>query len=148
MVIQNDPRNSLQLQVPNTSGIEPTYESFQNKQNSTFSQDATTQYPSYRVSQSHHASSQPVSQPLEPLDARRVNKMQIPNNPRIASNLPSSVPKSDKDNSTIGAASKPAYIGVSVQMPNEKVLTHDTADSMLKVWLSCYVLLPHFVQLV
>ncbi|XP_073017293.1 SAC3 family protein A [Primulina eburnea] len=132
LIIQNDPRNSFQLQVPNTLGIVPTYESFQNKQNSTFSQDATTQYPSYEVSQSHHVSSQPVSQPLESLDARRVNKMQIPNNPRIASNLPSSVPKADKDNSTISAAAKPAYIGVSVQKPNEKVLTHDAADSMLK----------------
>ncbi|KZV26113.1 leukocyte receptor cluster member 8 [Dorcoceras hygrometricum] len=127
-VIQNDPRNSLQMQVPNISGTVPTYESFQNKQNSTFSQDATTLYTSYQV----HASSQPASQPLESLDARRVNKMQIPNNPRIASNLPLSVPKADKDNSMIGATAKPAYIGVSVQKPNEKVLTHDASDSMLK----------------
>ncbi|XP_073146315.1 SAC3 family protein A [Henckelia pumila] len=132
LFIQNDPRNSLQLQVPNTSGIVPMYESSQNKQNPAFSQDATGQYVPYQVSQSHHASSQPVSQPLEPLDARRVNKMQIPNNPRIASNVPSSVPKSDKDNSAIGSAAKPAYIGVSLQKPNEKVLAHDTADSMLK----------------
>ncbi|XP_073272897.1 SAC3 family protein A-like isoform X2 [Primulina huaijiensis] len=132
LVIQNYPRNSLQLQVPNTSGIVSTYESYQNKQNPAFSQDATAQYLFYQFSQSHHTSSQLVSQPLEPLEARSVNKIQIPNNPRISSNLPSSLPKSDKDDSTIGTAAKPAYIGVSVQMPNEKVLTHDAADSMLK----------------
>ncbi|XP_075502698.1 SAC3 family protein A-like isoform X4 [Primulina tabacum] len=132
LVIQNYPRNSLQPQVPNTSGIVYTYDSYQNKQNPAFSKDATTQYLSYQFSQSHHTSSQLVSQPLEPLDARRVNKIQIPNNPRISSNLPLSVPKSDKDDSTIGTAAKPDYIGVSVQLPNEKVLTDDAADSMLK----------------
>uniref|UniRef100_A0A6N2NCM0 PCI domain-containing protein n=1 Tax=Salix viminalis TaxID=40686 RepID=A0A6N2NCM0_SALVM len=66
------------------------------------------------------------------LDTRRVNMMQIPTNPRIASNLALGLSKTDKDGSTTDAAVKPAYISVSMPKPNNKVLSNDTTISMLK----------------
>ncbi|KAI3470683.1 hypothetical protein Pfo_027346 [Paulownia fortunei] len=138
---QNDLPNSVQPHAQKPPEVMPAYESFQNQQNSTFSQGSTALYPaSYQVSQSHHQSSyQTVSQPPEPLDSRKASKLQIPTNPRIASNLPLSLSKTDKDNSKTdkdnsmtSTAAKPAYISIPMQKPNEKVTSHEEADSMLK----------------
>lgn len=62
--------------------------------------------------------------------------MQIPTNPRIASGLALGVAKSDKENSTVNAAPKPAYVGVSVPKHSSKSSQEDT-DSMIKVIMLC-----------
>ena len=64
--------------------------------------------------------------------------MQIPTNPRIASNLALGLSKTDKDGSMTNAAAKPAYISVSMPKPNNEVLSNDTTISMLKVILVSY----------
>jgi hypothetical protein len=66
--------------------------------------------------------------------------MQIPTNPRIASNLALGLSKTDKDGPTNSAAAKPAYISVSMPKPNDKVLSIDATNSMLKVILVSYQL--------
>ncbi|OAY83563.1 hypothetical protein ACMD2_00276 [Ananas comosus] len=82
----------------------------QNQQNLLYSQPLTAHVP-------------PANQALPPqhtvatLDTHRVSKMQIPTNPRIASGLALGVAKSDKENSTVNAAPKPAYVGVSGAFP-------------------------------
>lgn len=72
------------------------------------------------------------SQPPNPVDVQRVNKLQIPTNPRIAPNLAFGLAKSGKDTSTSSVMAKPAYVSVSVPKPNEKVLSGDDSDSSLK----------------
>ncbi|KAK6145309.1 hypothetical protein DH2020_022129 [Rehmannia glutinosa] len=130
---QHDPPNAVQPHAQKPQDVIPAYESSQNQQSSTFSQGSTALYPaSYQVSQSHPSSFQAVSQPCEPLDSRKASKLQIPTNPRIASNLPSSQSKIDKDGSMTSAAAKPAYISVPMQKPNAKVIPHEEADPMLK----------------
>ncbi|KAL6977278.1 hypothetical protein U1Q18_026075 [Sarracenia purpurea var. burkii] len=120
-----------QFQKPLDSN--PTYQSFQDQQQSTRPQGSSAQYPStYQVHQSHPPSLQTVPQIVPPLDSRRVSKLQIPTNPRIASNLALGLPKTNKDSSTPSAAAKPAYISVSLQTSNDKGLSHDAADSILK----------------
>lgn len=66
-------------------------------------------------------------------DTRQVSKLQIPTNPRIASNLAFGQPKTEKDTSTTSAAPKPAYISVSLPKPTEKVSSDDAANSILTV---------------
>ncbi|XP_010554566.1 PREDICTED: SAC3 family protein A-like isoform X2 [Tarenaya hassleriana] len=61
--------------------------------------------------------------PASSLDTRRVSNLQIPTNPRIASNLPLGFTKTDKDSSAVGAAKKPAYVTVSMPKPKD----HTTA---------------------
>ncbi|KAL2526125.1 SAC3/GANP/Nin1/mts3/eIF-3 p25 family [Abeliophyllum distichum] len=123
---QDNYSNSQPPHVQNSLDANPTYGSFQTQQQSTFSHGSSMLYPaSHPVSQS---SFQTVSQPL---DSRRVGKLQIPTNPRIASNLALGLPKTDKDSTTTSTDSKPAYVSVSMPKPNEKALSHD-ADSMLK----------------
>ncbi|KAG5239775.1 leukocyte receptor cluster member [Salix suchowensis] len=65
-------------------------------------------------------------------NTRRVSRIQIPTNPRIASNLALGLSKTDKDGPTNSAAAKPAYISVSMPKPNDKVLSNDATNSMLK----------------
>ncbi|KAG4398173.1 hypothetical protein GLYMA_10G292300v4 [Glycine max] len=65
-------------------------------------------------------------------DAKRVSKLQIPTNPRIASNLTFGQPKAEKDSSTTSSVPKPAYIAVSLPKPSEKVSSNDAANSILK----------------
>ncbi|KAI5575122.1 hypothetical protein BDE02_10G190800 [Populus trichocarpa] len=87
--------------------------------------------PSFQI---HHVT-QSYQSPLPnapSLDTRRVNMMQIPTNPRIASSLALGLSKTDKDGSVTNAAAKPAYISVSMPKPNNKVLSNDTTISMLK----------------
>lgn len=130
----NDPPNTVQTLAQKPLEAIPAYESYQNQQNSTYSQVSTALYPApYHVSQSHQTSFQTLPPPPEPLDSRKTSKLQIPTNPRIASNLSMSTLKPNKDSSTATTAAKPAYINVATQKPNEKVVPHEEADSMLKV---------------
>ncbi|MED6159110.1 hypothetical protein PIB30_039341 [Stylosanthes scabra] len=70
--------------------------------------------------------------PSPSLDTKRVSKLQIPTNPRIASNLTFGQPKTEKDSSTSSPAVKTAYIAVSLPNPSEKVPSNDAANSILK----------------
>jgi len=85
------------------------------------------------------------SQPPNPVDVQRVNKLQIPTNPRIAPNLAFGLAKSSKDTSTSSVMAKPAYVSVSVPKPNEKVLSGDASDSSLKVTV-LHSLSPIFIK--
>lgn len=129
-----------------------SYDSFQDQQNIAGPQGPSLQYPAShqvpqlsQLSQVPHVSQVPQvpqltqvpqtyqspSQTAPSLDTRRVNKLQIPTNPRIASNLTFGITKTEKDSSTISAAARPAYISVSLPKPNENSSTG--ADSILKV---------------
>ncbi|GKV28549.1 hypothetical protein SLEP1_g37586 [Rubroshorea leprosula] len=106
-----------------------SYDNFQEQQKAACPQGLNLQYPSaHQAPQSCH---QPM-QPLPSLDAQRTSKLQIQTNPRIASNLPLGLQKTDKDSSNNNAAAKPAYISVSFPKSNQKVLPNDAADSVLK----------------
>lgn len=74
-----------------------------------------------------------------PLDSRRVNKFQIQTNPRVISNLGLGLAKTDKASSGSSAATKPAYVSVSLPNPNDKVLSNDASDSALKVRFPAYL---------
>ncbi|KAJ6900508.1 hypothetical protein NC652_026574 [Populus alba x Populus x berolinensis] len=104
-----------------------SYDNFQEQQQ-TAHQGPNSQFPAaHQVTQSYQS---PL--PNAPsLDTR--NMMQIPTNPRIASNLALGLSKTDKDGSMTNAAAKPAYISVSMPNPNNKVLSNDTTISMLKI---------------
>lgn len=96
-------------------------------------QGPNLQYPAVHQVAQTPQTYQPPSQNVESLDTRRVSKLQIPTNPRIASNLNLGLPKTDKDSSTISAAAKPAYISVSLPKPSDKISSSAGADSVLKV---------------
>jgi hypothetical protein len=121
------------MQPQSQKSLDPktSYDSFQDQQQTAYSQVPNVQYPANnQVPQSYQS---PV-QTVPSLDTRRVSKLQIPTNPRIASNLTFGFSKTDKDSSTTSAAAKPAYISVNVSpMPDEKVLSNSAADSILKV---------------
>lgn len=148
-----------------------SYDSFQDQQKTACPQGPSLQYPaSHQVShlsqspQVPHLSQLPQVPQLNPvpqtyqspvqtapsLDTRRVNKLQIPTNPRIASNLTFGITKTDKDSSTISAAAKPAYVSVSLPKPNEKTPSSTGADSMLKVriliWLFVLVWMIRYIK--
>ncbi|XP_057981811.1 SAC3 family protein A [Malania oleifera] len=107
----------------------PTYDNFQDQQIPACPQGPNPQHPAtHQVAQSYQTPLQTVSS----IDTRRVSKLQIPTNPRIASNLALGLPKTEKDTSAISPAAKPAYISVSLPKPNDKVLPRDAADSILK----------------
>jgi hypothetical protein len=128
-------------QIHQTNPIQPNYQShldlnssydkFQDQQ-TTVSSQGTNFYlpPPPPPPQQVHAA--PV-QSAPPLDTKRVNMLQIPTNPRIASNLTFEQPKTEKDSSTSSATLKPAYIAVSLPKPTEKVSSNDAANSILKV---------------
>ena len=122
-------------QIHNTSPMQPQSQKPLDPKisyDTAYSQGHNVQYPAtHQVPQSYQSPAQTVAS----LDTRRVSKLQIPTNPRIASNLTFGLPKIDKDSSTIGAAAKPAYISVSQPKANEKVSSNDVADSMFKVRL-------------
>ncbi|KAL3521005.1 hypothetical protein ACH5RR_019154 [Cinchona calisaya] len=133
--VQNQNLNPMQQHVQTPLGTSSTRESFQNQQQSSGPQGHNSTYTaSHQVPQSYPSSLQTVSQTAPQLDSRRVsNKLQIPTNPRIASNLGLGLSKVDKDISGSNAASKPAYISVSLTKPNEKVPSEDAAaESILK----------------
>ncbi|XP_058182400.1 SAC3 family protein A isoform X2 [Rhododendron vialii] len=110
-----------------------TYQSFQDQHKSSSSQGPNVQYPaSHQVPQSYPSSLQTVPQNVPPLDSRRVSQLQIPTNPRIASNLALGFPPTNRDSSTASTAAKPAYISVPLPKLNDKALSNDDADSILK----------------
>lgn len=118
----------------------PNYGSFQDQQKPECPQGPNLQYPAtYQVQQNYHSSLPTVPQTVIPLESQSVSKMQIPTNPRIASNLTLGLPKTDKDSSTGSAATKPAYISVPLSKPNDIVSSHAAADSILKVsYVLCF----------
>lgn len=112
----------------------PTAHQAPNLQFPTAHQAPNLQFPSHQALNlqfpvAHQAPQnfQSPSQTGPMLDTRRVSKLQIPTNPRIASTSAFSMPKTDKDSSATDAASKPAYISVS--LPNSNKVSHDAADT-------------------
>ncbi|KAJ9175615.1 hypothetical protein P3X46_014156 [Hevea brasiliensis] len=104
-----------------------SYDNFQEQQK------IVQEGPNSQYAPAHHVlQNQTLAQTVASLDTQRVSKLQIPTNPRIASNLALGLSKTDKDSSATGAAAKPAYIAVSMPKPNDKVLSNDAADSILK----------------
>ncbi|XP_010509029.1 PREDICTED: SAC3 family protein A-like [Camelina sativa] len=100
--------------------MKPLYETpFQGHQRATYPQELNSQSSFHQPPLGYR---QPT-QTTPSVDTQRVSKVQIPTNPRIASNLPSGFTKMDKDSSAAGAAQTPAY--VSVSMPKSK--DHATA---------------------
>ncbi|KAF0927527.1 hypothetical protein E2562_034167 [Oryza meyeriana var. granulata] len=96
----------------------PTYYSQLPLSNQADQQKASRwQGPISNVSSVNHVSesSQPTFQGSATSDARRVNKIQIPTNPRIAPILPMAIPKAEKRNSEADSSQKPAYVSVQVQ---------------------------------
>ncbi|CAI9091514.1 OLC1v1026570C1 [Oldenlandia corymbosa var. corymbosa] len=128
--IHNQNSGAVQQHAQTPLDTSSPYGAFQNQQTSV----AHTYGASHQVPQSYQSSSPSVSQTVPQVDPRRVtSKLQIPTNPRIASNLGLSLSKADKENPVSGIASKPAYVSVSLTKPNEKVQAEDTiADSNLK----------------
>ncbi|GMH13338.1 hypothetical protein Nepgr_015179 [Nepenthes gracilis] len=113
----------------NSSETQPSYPAVQEPQHSALIQGPTSQY-----SDTHQVphTCQQLLQPPVSTDTRRVSKLQIPTNPRIASNLALGLLKNDKDSSATTAAAKPAYISVPFPKPNDKLLSGDASDSVLK----------------
>ncbi|KAG5396035.1 hypothetical protein BRARA_E00634 [Brassica rapa] len=94
----------------------PLYETpFQGHQRATYPQGMNSQSSVHQAPLGYR---QPT-QATPSVDTQRVSKIQIPTNPRIASNLPSGYTKMDKGSSAAGATQTPAY--VSVSMPKPKV---------------------------
>ncbi|CAF2094739.1 unnamed protein product [Brassica rapa] len=94
----------------------PLYETpFQGHQRATYPQGMNSQSSVHQAPLGYR---QPT-QTTPSVDTQRVSKIQIPTNPRIASNLPSGYTKMDKGSSAAGATQTPAY--VSVSMPKPKV---------------------------
>lgn len=118
--------NATQPHFEKPLDLKNSYDSFQDQQKSAGPQGPNLQYPAHLAPQSYQLPSQSVS----PVEARRT-KLQIPTNPRIASNL--SILKTSKDSSTADAPVQPAYVSVSLPKPNEKELSNDT-ESVLKVF--------------
>ncbi|KAH1192223.1 SAC3 family protein A [Glycine max] len=125
--------NPIQPNYQSPLDLKSSYDKFQDQQK-TVSSQGTNLYlppppppplPSQLV---NLAPVQSVSSP----DAKRVSKLQIPTNPRIASNLTFGQPKAEKDSSTTSSAPKPVYIAVSLPKPSEKISSNDAANSILK----------------
>ncbi|VVB02694.1 unnamed protein product [Arabis nemorensis] len=98
----------------------PLYETpFQGHQRATYPQELNSQSSIHQAPLGYR---QPT-QTTPSVDTQRVSKLQIPTNPRIASNLPSGFTKMDKDSSAAGATQRPAYVSVSMPKPKD----HTTA---------------------
>ncbi|KAF6171041.1 hypothetical protein GIB67_014621 [Kingdonia uniflora] len=89
----------------------------------------------YQSATATHQVPQSYQLPLQTapsFDTRQVSKLQIPINPRIASNSALGVANTDKDGSTTNASIRPAYISVAVTESNNQIPSHGAGDSMLK----------------
>ncbi|XP_022745521.1 SAC3 family protein A-like isoform X2 [Durio zibethinus] len=126
---QNQHPSPVQPHFQKPSDSKSSYDNFHEQQKTACPQGPDLQYP---VAQQAPQNYQPPLQTVQSLDTRRVSKLQIQTNPRIASNLPLGLQKLDKDVSNNSAVAKPAYISVSLPKPSEKVLPDDAADSVLK----------------
>ncbi|PON91508.1 SAC3/GANP/THP [Trema orientale] len=150
---------TIQPHLQKPSDQNSSFNSFQDQQKSLYSQGPNSQYsatnqaplpppppppvpsypqgPSFQYPAVHQVPPAPQTyqsppQNAQSLDTRRVGKLQIPTNPRIASNLNLGLAKTDRDSSTTVAAAKPAYISVSLPKPDDKVTSSAGADSILK----------------
>ncbi|KAG8078417.1 hypothetical protein GUJ93_ZPchr0007g5612 [Zizania palustris] len=75
-------------------------------------------------------------------DAHRLNKIQIPTNPRIAPSFPIAMPKAEERNSESGLSQKPAYVSVAMQKNDVKTAQdgHETVtQGSIPVSLRTYV---------
>ncbi|GAB2276684.1 hypothetical protein Dimus_011400 [Dionaea muscipula] len=106
----------------------PVYPNFTEPQQSPLPQGLSPHYASIHQGPQTY---QPLPPP-PPIDTRRVSKLQIPTNPRIASNLALGLTKTDKGSSPTPAAAKPAYVSVSFPKPKDKRLPDDASNSVLK----------------
>ncbi|KAL5219797.1 hypothetical protein ABZP36_024510 [Zizania latifolia] len=102
------------------------------------------QGPSLNVSSVNHVSgsSQPTLQGSTTSDAHRLNKIQIPTNPRIAPSLPIAMPKAEERNSEADLSKKPAYVSVAMQKNDVKTAQdgHETVtQGSIPVSLRTYV---------
>ncbi|KAI4351370.1 hypothetical protein L6164_005742 [Bauhinia variegata] len=118
--------NPIQPNYQNPLDLPCSYDRFQDQQKTLPSHGPNLQYPPA------HQVTPPPLQSTPSLDMRRVSKMQIPTNPRIASNLTFGLPKTNRDSSTTSVSPKPAYISVSLPKPTEKVSSNDAASSIIK----------------
>ncbi|KAK8492723.1 hypothetical protein V6N13_012675 [Hibiscus sabdariffa] len=116
---------------------------YQEQQKTDCLQGPSLQCPAAQQTPQNH---QLPLQTVQSFDARRVSKLQIQTNPRIASNLPFGLQKLDKEGSD-SAVAKPAYISVSLPKPSEKAaLPNDAADSVLKTGM-CPKSLKSYVEM-
>ncbi|XWS07862.1 hypothetical protein CRYUN_Cryun41cG0029300 [Craigia yunnanensis] len=126
---QNQHLSPVQQHFQKPLDSKPSYDNFQEQQKIACPQRPNLQYPAAQQAPPNY---QLPLQTVQSLDTRRVSKLQIQTNPRIASNLPLGLQKLDKDGSNNNVVAKPAYISVSLPKPSEKVLPNDAADSVLK----------------
>lgn len=101
-------------------------------------QATALQYSAHQYAQNFQAPSQSIPS----VDTGSMTKLQIPTNPRIVSNLPVSLPKTNKDACPTDALSKPAYISVAIPKNSRQATSADVADPMLKVLPLDLVLVP------
>lgn len=125
--------NPTQPNYQSPLDLNSSYDKFQDQQKTVSSQGTNLYFP---PPPPPPPPQQVIPMPIQSapsLDTKRVSKLQIPTNPRIASNLTFGQPKTEKDSSTTSGALKPAYIAVSLPKPTEKVSSNDAANSILKV---------------
>jgi len=119
------PQNNYQSPLE----TKPLYETpFQGHQRATYPQEMNSQSSFHQAPLGYRQPTQTA--PL--VDSQRVSKVQIPTNPRIASNLPSGFTKMDKDSTAASAAQAPAYVSVSMPKPKD----HTTAMSDVRILYS------------
>ncbi|XP_044509231.1 SAC3 family protein A-like isoform X2 [Mangifera indica] len=128
-IIQNHHISHLQPQFQKPMDSKTPYDNFQEQQKVACPQGPNSSCPTAQQTL-QSLQSPPIQTPF--LDNQRASKLQIPTNPRIASNLAIGLQKTNKDSTIAPTAAKPAYVCISMPKPNEKVLSHDTADSILK----------------
>ncbi|EPS68958.1 hypothetical protein M569_05810 [Genlisea aurea] len=135
---QNDPLNTVSSLVQNASEITTQYENSKTQHSISSGHGSTALDAAYyQGTQIHHQNVLSISHPTVQLDAYKASKLQIPTNPRIASNIPATSSRIDKDSTASGTMSKPAYIGVKIDKKAEKTLMQEEDNSMLKsgLWL-------------
>ncbi|KAI9128238.1 hypothetical protein K1719_001231 [Acacia pycnantha] len=119
--------NTIQPNYQTPLDLKSSYDKFQDQQKTVSSQGTDLQFPSPQQVPLTHIQVAPS------MDTRRVSKLQIPTNPRIAPNLTLGLPKVEKDSSLNSAAPKPAYISVSLPKQPDHVLSNDAVNSILKI---------------
>lgn len=108
--------------------VNPSHPSVQDQQQNLVPHLPNSQYTEVQQTYPQHLQS------LTSAETLRVSNLQIPANPRIASNLALTMPKTIKDTATSSVTVKPAYVSVSLPSSN-KVLPSSASDSNLKVRL-------------
>ncbi|KVI09767.1 SAC3/GANP/Nin1/mts3/eIF-3 p25 [Cynara cardunculus var. scolymus] len=128
---QNYHANSLQPNIQKSLDLNSAPVSFQDYQKPEYPHGPGLQYSAtHQVPQDYQPPVQAAPQTAVPFDSGRVSKVNIPTNPRIASNFPMVLPRNDKP--AMGGATEPAYVSVSVPKPNDEVPLHVAGDSVLK----------------